>query len=119
MRDVAGDASIQVAELCTLTPHFQGPQHWRGENWKGVRLFAEIVRETQAVRKDFGKLSVVAFIMHQPRMREILGSMTGRNETEFEFKYSEGICLRADSLGAFLIGKSTEECSFRINEKVS
>jgi len=109
LRDtLGGNPPAMVVELCTLTPHYQGPREWRGEAWQGVRIPKAIIREAELTVNDLRDLDVVAFILHQPRLKQLLASMTSREESEFGFHYSEGVCLTADSLDAFLQGNGQE-----------
>lgn len=97
LRDTMNNASVDVVELCTLTPHYQGPRRHRGD-WRGSRMLEAIAQESLLRSKDLRKLDTVAFILHQPRLAQLLALITSRDESEFsDFRYSEGVCIRTES----------------------
>ena len=109
LRDTLSHASVDVVELCTLTPHYQGPRGSRG-NWRGVQMLEGITQESNFKRKNLRELDTVAFILHQPRLQQLLATMTSQGETQFSgIKYSEGFCIRAESIEAFLRGQGVVE----------
>lgn len=110
LRDTVGGYPLaKVVELCTLTPHYQGPRKWQG-NWQGIQILEAIIRESELTGNDLRKLDAVAFILHQPRLTQLLASMTSQGESRFvDLGYSEGVCLNADLLDAFLQGKGKED----------
>ena len=106
LRDtVGGNPAAKVVELCTLTPHYQGPRELRGK-WQGIQILQAIDRESKLTGNDLGEITVVGFVLHQPGLQQLVASMTSEEESRFEnIAYSEGVCLRADSLDVFLEGK--------------
>ncbi len=107
-----GNSPAQVIELCTLTPHYQGPRAWResGKPWKGADMLAAIDRETKLRQYDLRQLENVAFILHKPRLEQLLAAMTSQDEGKFrDLEYSQGVVVNAESLEAFLQGKGKEE----------
>ena len=109
LRDALGPQAKIVA-LCALTPHYQGPREWRcREGWKGVRILETISYEARATGNDLRALDVSAFVMHQPRLLQLLAGMTSESEPRFaRIGYSEGVCVEAESFDAFLRGEGTE-----------
>ena len=105
---VGGDPPAKVVELCALTPHYQGPRESRG-TWQGISMLQTIIRELELTGNDLNKLDVVVFVMHQPRLQQLLASMTSQSESKFKVDYSEGVFLRADSLDDFSKGKGQED----------
>lgn len=110
LRDaIGGDPPPRVEELCTLTPHYQGPRQWRGQ-WHGSQLLEAIVHEAAAIGAGLEQFEVVAFILHQPRLQQLAASMASQDESRFrDLEYSEGVCLYAESLQAFLNGQGTQD----------
>lgn len=110
LRDtVDRSATAPIVELCTLTPHYQGPKEWRCK-WEGVHILKAIIREAELKVSNLRELEVVAFILHKPRLQQLLESMTSQDESRFDgIRYSEGVCLKAESLNGFLQGKGEED----------
>lgn len=110
LRDtIGGDPPAKVVDLCTLTPHFQGPRAWRGR-WQGTQILEAIIQESESTGNDLRELAVTTFILHQPRLQQLLASMTSQEELSFsDIGYSEGVCLKADSLDVFLKGGAVQE----------
>jgi phosphohistidine phosphatase SixA len=110
LRDSVGKISpAKVVALCTLTPHFQGPRQWRG-NWQGIRILESVIEESELMVKEVGDLEAIAFVLHQPRLKQLLAVMTSQAESRFEdIGYSNGTVLTVDSLRALLQGKGIED----------
>jgi phosphohistidine phosphatase SixA len=113
LRDIVnGSSTAKVVELCTLTPHYQGPRELRqkGEKWQGLQMLGDIIRESESMISDLRELEVLAFILHWPRLEQLLASMTSKDESCFyNVGYSEGICLKAESLDDLLQGKAEKD----------
>ena len=107
---MGGDPPARVVTLCALTPHYQGPKAWRcREEWKGVRILETIGHEARATGNDLRALDVVAFVMHQPRLLQLLAGVTSESESRYvKIGYSEGVCVEAESFDAFLRGEGKE-----------
>ena len=106
---VARQPAAKVVQLCALTPHYQGPREWRcSKEWKGVRILATIDNESRATGNDLRTFDVVAFVMHFPRLAQLLGGMTSESESQFTLSCSEGVCVEAESFDAFLRGEGKE-----------
>jgi hypothetical protein len=104
-------ASADVVELCTLTPHYQGPRKYRG-NWRGVHMLETIEQEARFRGKDLRKVYAPVFILHQPRLQQLLAIMTSQDESAFSStKYSDGVCVRADSLDSLFRGQGEVEAA--------
>jgi phosphohistidine phosphatase SixA len=104
---IDNDRRTEVVELQSLTPTYQGPPQSRGEDWTGVLIPKEIMRELALKGKSLKDITV--FVLHRPRVEQLCAGMTSRDKSEFILKnYSEGICLSADSLDDFL-GKAQED----------
>jgi len=103
LRDqVAGDHSAPVVAIRSLTPN---------EPYD----FEEIIRESGQNKYDLSKLDLVAFVLHHPRLNQLLERLTSQSVSRGKPDYSEAVCLTADSLGEFLQGKGYEE--FRIEAR--
>jgi phosphohistidine phosphatase SixA len=100
LRDqVTGDPPASVVAISTLTPH--EPYDFEG-----------IIRESEQTGHDLSRLELVAFVLHHPRLNQLLGRLTSQPVSPGAPKYSEAVCLTADSLGDFLEGKG--KVDFRI-----
>ena len=98
LRDqVGGSPPASVVGVGTLTPH---------EPYD----FEEIIRESEQTGHDLSKLELVAFVLHHPRLNQLLMRLTSQPAPPVVPKYSEAVCLTADSLGDFLKGKAKESC---------
>jgi len=114
LHEAGGDFNLnpKVVELCTLTPQFPGRAVWAGpQNWAGINILEWIRSEAEYTGNDLRKLGVAVFVLHDPRIRQLLEGMTSGKYSQLMFKYSEGICLSADSLDAFLEGKGEQDGS--------
>ena len=99
----------KIVQLCTLTPHYQGPRKWLG-NWNGVRMLESIAQEARLTGNDLRELETAAFVLHQPRLQQLLATMTSQEESLFNpISYSEGICLHANSVDSLIQGKGKVE----------
>jgi hypothetical protein len=68
------------------------------------------VRESELMIKGLGDLEAMAFILHRPRLGQLLAAMTSQAETRFDdIGYSGGVILTVDSLEALLQGKGVED----------
>jgi len=108
MRDTIDlDPPASVVELLTLTPYFQGPRRSRG-NWQGSHMLESISEESRLTGNDLRRLNTVAFILHQPRLDQLLEAMNLHSQLPSNniIDYSEGIICRADSLDGLLRGYS-------------
>jgi hypothetical protein len=73
-------------------------------------MLEAITQESNFKRKDLRELDTVAFILHQPRLQQLLATMTSQGESHFGgIKYSEGFCIRAGSIEGFLGGQGVVE----------
>jgi phosphohistidine phosphatase SixA len=110
LRDaVGGDPPARLEELCTLTPHYQGPRP-QIEPWRSRQLLEAIAHEAAAIGAGLDQFDVVAFVLHRPRLQQLAASMASRDESRFDgLEYSEGVCLSAVSLQGFLDGRGTQD----------
>ena len=110
LRDTVGGSPLaKVVALCTLTPHFQGRRQWRG-NWQGIHILESVIEESELMVKGVGDLEAIAFVLHRPRLQQLLAVMTPGTESRFEdIGYSKGVVLTVDSLGALLKGEGIED----------
>ena len=98
--------NAKIVELCTLTPQFPGSASWAGpQKWAGIEILEWIRSEAEQTGNDLRKLEVAVFVMHEPRLRQLLAGMTSEGESGLSFGFSEGVCLIAESLNGFLAGK--------------
>jgi hypothetical protein len=103
------DPPAKIIELCTLTPHYQGPRGWR-TNWEGVRILEAIDQESRIKGNDLRDVDTVAFVMHQPRLQQLLATMTSQDQSRFRsLTYSEGIRIKANSFDEFFQGKAVAD----------
>jgi phosphohistidine phosphatase SixA len=101
--------SAEIVELVTLTPYFQGPRKLRG-NGRGSDMLVSIAQESRAIGKDLRRFNTIAFILHQPRLQQLIQVMTSQSEHQFyDIRYSEGIYLRSVSFEALFIGQGKIE----------
>jgi hypothetical protein len=99
-------------ELCSLTPHFQGPREWlrSGRAWGGIDILVTIDREARLAGSDFRQLDTVALIMHKPRLEQLLSAMTSRDQSQFRaIEYAGGVYLTAATLDVLLQGNGQPE----------
>jgi hypothetical protein len=122
LRDTMGGRSpAEVVELLTLAPHYKGPRAWQDRRekerteaaWLPVILEA-IDLESQLKGYNLRNLNVVAFVLHVPRLQQLIKGMTAQtarppffDNKSFEkfFEYSEGIHLTAASFDDLLRGR--------------
>jgi len=110
LRDIIGSPqSATISDLLTLTPHFQGLRRSRG-NWHGSAILESLLQETRVVGCDLSTFETVVFILHQPRLMQLLQVMTSQNQSQFSaIGYSEGVHLCCDSIDALSQGQSKTE----------
>jgi len=102
LRDqVGGNPPATVVAIGTLTPH--EPYDFEG-----------IIRESEQNGHDLSKLELVAFVLHHPRLNQLVARLTSQPISPGAPKYSEALCLTADSLGEFLKGKGRENCRIEV-----
>lgn len=122
LRDtMGGSPRAQVVELLTLAPNYKGPRAWldRPEKecteaaWLPVILEA-IDLESQLKGYNLRNLNVVTFVVHVPRLQQLIKGMTAQtarppffDNKSFDnfFEYSEGIHLTAASFDDLLRGR--------------
>ena len=92
-----GTPPAAVVAIDTLTPH---------TSW----TFEEIIREAEQAGHNLSKLDLVAFVLHYPRLNQLLARLTSQPVSQETPKYAEAVCLAADSLSDFLEGKGKECC---------
>jgi phosphohistidine phosphatase SixA len=108
--DAVNPAPTKVVELCTLTPQFPGSAVWAlDKTWAGIPILEWITSEAEKTGNDLARLSVAVFVMHQPRMTQLLSSMTGGRVTRSSFAFAEGICVSAASIDLFLAGLGKQD----------
>jgi phosphohistidine phosphatase SixA len=116
LRDTAkGDPSAGVIELCTLTPHFQGPREFRTkpQQWSGTEILRAVVRESKLAGYDLDQLDTVVLIMHKPRLERLLAGMTSRDQSQFrDIEYAGGVALKPSDLALLLQGAGEEDGRF-------
>jgi hypothetical protein len=115
LTDTIGEIpDAQVVELCTLTPHFQGPRGLRG-NWHGVHILKEIIREAELKVDNLRDLEFITLILHKPRVAQLLAAVTSQDISRFEhLAYLQGVCVNAVSLDALFQGKGEEDPAFSL-----
>jgi phosphohistidine phosphatase SixA len=93
----------KVVELCALTPQFPGPENWAGpQEWAGIKILEWIRSEALYTGNNLRTLEVVVFVLHTPRIMQLLAGMKRGKALRPEFDFSEGICLTAESFDEFL-----------------
>jgi len=93
----SADAPAPVIPLRLLTPH---------------QLFSVqgIFLEAKENGHDLSSQDVVAFVLHHPRVNQLLSELTSQPGSKKELRFGTGVCLTADSLHNFLEGNSVEYC---------
>ena len=98
--DQAGGISASaVVAMETLTPHQE-------------YTFEKIIVEAAQEGHDLSKLDQVAFVLHHPRLNQLVARLTSQPESPMEPEYAGGVCLTADSLADFINGQGKEDCTF-------
>jgi len=73
-------------------------------------MIEEINRQAREAGHDMATLDCVAMILHKPRLEQLAGSVTGRDQGDFrDLAYGEGLCLTGRSLSDFMEGKAEVE----------
>jgi Histidine phosphatase superfamily (branch 1) len=107
---ITPDLSPDILELCTLTPHFQGPRDKRGEWGTGIDILSAIQEESLATGNDLASVEVIAIVLHKPRLEQLLGGVMAQDQSRHrDLDYAEGVCVTATSLAALLQGKGQQE----------
>ena len=94
---MGGNPPAAVVAIGALTPHDPSPF-----------TFEEIIRQSEQTEHDLRIQEVVAFVMHHPRLNQLLAALTSQPVSQEAPNYAEAICLMADSLNDFLAGKGKE-----------
>ncbi len=98
--------TAEVVEMCALTPQFPGSTAWALERtWAGIPILQWIAGEATKTGNDLERLRVAVFVMHQPRLTQLLSGITGGTVTRSSFGFGDGICVRAASLDRLLAGQ--------------
>jgi phosphohistidine phosphatase SixA len=111
-----------IVELCTLTPQFPGSASWleaswrEKEKWDNHTILDWIVSETKKTGYDLSETDAAVFVMHQPRMQQLLAEMTGKTIKISNTGFSEGICLQAPSLHEFVEGRGKQDGSLILHK---
>jgi len=91
-----------VTEMETLTPRRSPlPPSWNG-------TFTHMVDETKTAGYDLSKLNVIAFVLHFPRINQLLAVLTATGTSLNEPGFAEAIYVRADTFDALCAGKGEE-----------
>jgi phosphohistidine phosphatase SixA len=109
LRDQVGQAPI--IELCSLTPHYQGPREWIGK-WEGSLMTRTILLEAEARVDNLRDLDAIVLILHKPRLEQLISAMSNGwkpNPQEGDLSYSEGLCLVGQSIEAFVEGNAQQD----------
>lgn len=97
------DPIAPVVELCTLTPHYQGPAGSTGALWHGVKMLESVIHEAHLAVKNLGSLETIAVITHWPRIGQLLAAMTKQTALEATLiPYAEGAVVGAASIESLL-----------------
>ncbi len=98
LRDKAGGSSpAAVVALDMLTPHQE-------------YTFEKIILESEQKGHDLSDLDQVAFVLHHPRLNQLVARLTTQPESRTEPEFAEAVCLTADSLADFINGQGKEYC---------
>lgn len=63
--------------LCALTPQFPGSVSWaKTEKWAGVAILEWLISESEKTGYNLSETDTAVFVMHKPRMRQLLAGMT-------------------------------------------
>lgn len=102
--------AVPVVELCTLTPQFRGSASWaQTEKWAGHAILKWIISETEKTGYDLNETDTAVFVMHEPRISQLIEGMTKGTILTGNFSFSEGICLQAPSLRHFVKGQGKQD----------
>jgi phosphohistidine phosphatase SixA len=111
------EVAAPVVELCALTPQFPGSASWaKTEKWAGVAILEWLISETEKTGYDLSEMDTAVFVMHEPRMRQLLAGMTEGTISTRTFSFSEGICLQAHSLHEFVEGRGKQDGALILRE---
>jgi phosphohistidine phosphatase SixA len=113
LRAELANASAKVIQICSLTPHYQGPREFRETKnvWTGLDILRSVDKESRARGQDIRELATVAMILHKPRVEQLLAGMTSKDDALFhDIEYASGRFLKAESFDDVLQG-SVLECT--------
>jgi phosphohistidine phosphatase SixA len=94
---VGGNPLAALVAINTLTPHEE-------------YTFERIILESEQNGHDLSKLEQVAFVLHHPRLNQLLARLTSQPESPGAPKFAGAVCLTADSLDDFIKGKGKQYC---------
>src|SRR5919106_920827 len=79
---MGGNSPAAVVPIGALTPHDPSPF-----------TFEKIIRESEQTGHDLHVQETVAFVMHHPRLNQLLAALTSQPVSQAMPKYAEAICL--------------------------
>jgi broad specificity phosphatase PhoE len=117
IRGVLANASAEIVELCSLTPHYQGPREWRDSvrKWTGLEILKTVQMESECLRRGVRQFDTIAIILHKPRIEQLIAGITSEQEGRFrDLDYGSACLLQAPSFNALFQGR-VEHTSIRLN----
>ena len=120
LRTELASASARIIQLCSLTPHYQGPRAFRDTKrvWTGLDILISIDKESKCKGQDMRKKKTIAMILHKPRLEQLLAGMTSQDEGTFrDLDYASGVCLKAESFDSLLQGRVLESATLSSQTK--
>lgn len=117
VRERLPNTAADVVELCSLTPHYQGPREWRNSErrWTGLEILKTVDKESDCIGRGMRQFDTVAMILHKPRIEQILAGLTLQDEARFrDLDYGSGVWAKGDSWDTLLQGGVTEYARLRV-----
>ena len=95
--EILAGGTAAVVAINTLTPHKE-------------YTVEKIISESEQNGHDLSNVDQVAFVLHHPRLNQLVAMLTSQPESQMESEFAGGVCLEADSLADFINGQGKEHC---------
>ena len=77
-------------------------------------MLESVAQEASLSGNDLREHDTAAFVLHWPRVQQLLVTMTSQTESDIgTIDYSEGVCVNAESVDALLERKGNIEWRFK------